>query len=185
MTEIVAAAAAAIDAEANAERPRPFGVAGPADADFLRRVVSPERSFAADAWDMARFAYLTGVHPAYVWPQAATLAEWGAAAAWLGALARHGAAFLPEEVAEYFADVAPADAEGGATIRDPLIADLARRCVDLPALLSAVRRRRDDATIVVYRRRLDGPERRMFGALRRSLRRLSPARQPAAGTPTP
>lgn len=187
VAEIAAAAADAIEAELRAERPQPLAAASAADAAFLRRVISPERPLDAGAWEMARFAYLTAVHPAYVWPQAATIAAWGATAAWLGALWRYGAAFLPVEVAEYFADVALIDTEGGEAIRDPLIADLARRCVDTPALLSAVRRRPDDATIVVYRRRPDGPERRIFGALQRSLRRLSPQRSPtaAAGTPTP
>jgi hypothetical protein len=181
--------ATAIDADLNANRPnRPTGwAASAADAEFLRRAASPDSPRDVTASDMARFAYLTGVHPAYVWPQAATLAEWGAAAAWLGALSRRGAAFLPEEVAEYFADVASVNADGDVTLRDPLIADLARRCVDPVELLRAVRRRREGVAAVVRRRSPDQPDSRVFAAFRRSLRRLLSAHEATAavGTPAP
>jgi len=184
------AQAEAIDAGRNAERAQrrtPGTESGAADAAFLRRAVSPESPSDADTWDMARFAYLTGVHPAYVWPQAVTLAAWGATAAWLGALARRGAAFVPEEVAEYFADVAPVGPDGAGAIRDPLIADLVRRCADPVDLLRAVRRRRDGSSVIVRRQFPDQRQSRLFGALRRSLRRTLPARGPAAaaGTPAP
>ena len=186
---VVTERATAIDAELNADRPnRPTGwAASAADAEFLRRVASCESPRDVAASDMARFAYLTGIHPAYVWPQAAALAEWGAAAAWLGALSRRGAAFLPEEVAEYFVDVASINAEGEVTLRDPLIADLTRRCVDPAELLRAVRRRRDGVAAVVRRRSPNQPEGRVLAAFRRSLRRLlSPHEATAAvGTPTP
>jgi len=181
--------ATAIDANLNANRPnRQSGwAASAADAEFLRRAASSESPRDVAASDMARFAYLTGIHPAYVWPQAATLAEWGAAAAWLGALSRRGAAFVPEEVAEYFADVASINPDGDVTLRDPLIADLARRCVDPAELLRAVRRRREGVAAVVRRRSPNQPEGRVLAAFRRSLRRLlSPHEATAAvGTPTP
>ena len=187
---LVLAQVEAIDAGQNSERhrrPTPSADSSPADAAFLRRSVSPESPCDADLWDMARFAYLTGVHPAYVWPQAATLAGWGATAAWLGALARRGAAFVPTEVAEYFADVAPVGPDGAAAIRDPLIADLVRRCADPVDLLRAVRRRRDGSSVIVRRRFPDQRESRLFGPLWRSLRRMVLTRGPAtaAGTPTP
>jgi hypothetical protein len=181
--------ATAIDADLNADRSnRQTGwSAGAADAEFLRRVASSDSPRDAATSDMARFAYLTGIHPAYVWPQAAALAEWGAAAAWLGALSRRGAAFLPEEVAEYFVDGASINADGDVTLRDPLIADLARRCVDPAELLRAVRRRREGAAAVVRRRSPNQPESRVLAVVRRSLRRLlSPHEATAAiGTPTP
>jgi len=185
---IALARAAAIDAEtAPARSSRPPGAATAADAEFLRRAVSSASPPDADLWDMARFAYLTAVHPAYVWPQAGVLAGWGAAAAWLGALSRRGAAFLPEEVAEYLVDVGPADADSGATIRDPLIADLARRCVDPAQLLQAARRRRDGATVIVRRRPDIRGEARFAGALLGFLRRIAAGRgsTAAAGNPAP
>jgi hypothetical protein len=171
----------------HARRKAANGEASAADAAFLRRAVSHEAPRDADSWDMARFAYLAGVHPAYVWPQAVTVAAWGATAAWLGALARRGAAYLPVEVAEYIADVAPVDADGVASIRDPLIADLVRRCADPAELLWAVRRRHAGSSVVVCSRLLERRENRLLGPLRRSLRRVLLVRGPAAaaGTPAP
>ncbi len=150
-----------------------------------RRVRPPPSSCAASSRasrpaDMARFAYLTGVDPAYVWPQGATLAAWGATAAWLGALAHRGAAYIPVEVAEYISDVAPLDPDGVTSIRDPLIGDRVRRCADPAELLRAVRRRYDELSIVVRRRLPEQLENRLLGSLRRSLRRALLARGPTA-----
>lgn len=114
--------------------------ASTADAEFLRSVVSPEAAGATcdgGEHDMVRFAYLTGVHPAYFWPAVATLANWGATAAWLGAMARCGAAPILEEVADYLADLMLLGPDGFAKIRDPLIANLVCGNVDLAELLRA------------------------------------------------
>jgi hypothetical protein len=131
------------------------------DADFLRSLVSEDPSpvqLDANEPDMARFAYLTGVHPAYLWPAAATLAYWGTAVAWLGSLARCGAAMVPIEVADYFSETLVADVDRSVRHCDPLIAEYVSKNVDTCKLLRAVERRRDGATAIVVRRKPAWPQ---------------------------
>jgi hypothetical protein len=124
-----------------------------ADAQWLKDVVasSATAELRSDTYDMAKFAYLTGVHPAYVWPAALCLANWGATAAWLGALARFGRAMMPIEVAEYLVDVV-AETNGVLVLRDPLLGDFIRRNLRPADLLRAARRRLRRPSVVVRRR---------------------------------
>lgn len=124
-----------------------------ADAQWLKDVVASRDTaeLRTDTCDMAKFAYLSGVHPAYVWPAALCLANWGATAAWLGALARFGRAMMPIEVAEYLVDVV-AETNGVVVVKDPLLGDFIRRNLRPTDLLRAARRRLRRPSVVVRRR---------------------------------
>lgn len=94
------------------------------DATWLRSlVVSADARRAVDLRLMARFAFLTGIHPAYLWAEVETLPSWGTTAAWLGEFSRRRRALMPPEVAEYLSD-ALAETAGRVVVRDPSLADL-------------------------------------------------------------
>jgi hypothetical protein len=111
------------------------------DALWLRSLVN-SRSVRPEIGDlrlMARFAFLTGIHPAYIWAEAEILPAWGATAAWLGQLSRRGRALMLPEVAEFLTDALVLT--GGKTkLRDPSFSDL---LIDeaLTAMLLRVSRR--------------------------------------------
>jgi hypothetical protein len=125
------------------------------ESAFLRKVVRDAPQAAMEGVcerDMARFAFLTGVHPAYIWPAAAVLAYWGTALAWLGALSRCGFALMPEEVAEYFGDELILASNGAARVRNSLLADFVHQTLDPGQLLRAVRQRKRGARVVLRHR---------------------------------
>ncbi len=111
------------------------------NAQWLRSLVasSPARRSATPS-SMARFAFLTGLHPAYVWPEAECLPAWGATAAWLGELTRRGRAIMPLDVAEYLLDVL-ALRDKGVVVADDTLAELMPDSRLASALLFAARRR--------------------------------------------
>ena len=96
----------------------------------------------------ALFAYLTAIHPAYLWPTAAVSHERDAAAAWLGIVSRGRPAFMTEEVAQFFVDVITVQ-EGRIAIRDRQIALFAGMASPLKRLLrGAEARLRGEMTII-------------------------------------
>ena len=112
------------------------------DAIWLRSLITARevRNRVSDLRPMARFAFLTGLHPAYLWLEVEALSNWGATAAWLGELSRHTRAFMPPEVAEYFID-ALVSRRGAIVVRDATLADWLRDA-RLPALLLSAAERR-------------------------------------------
>lgn len=66
--------------------------------------IQGERVPARDEFSEALLAFGAGIHPAYIWPQAAVSPERGAAAGWLGHLDRGRTALVPLVVAEYVLD---------------------------------------------------------------------------------
>jgi hypothetical protein len=143
------------------------------DAEWLRRLVRTQetRGEACDLATMARFAFLTGLHPAYLWPQAECLTYWGATAAWLGELSRRGRAWMPPEVAEYLADALARDGER-TVWRDASLAGLAPEAL-LSELSAAARRRLAGSETLAHWRGGSAATRlleRLFPALRRRAR---------------
>ena len=96
------------------------------EADWLLSVLAEavaREAAGADRVALARFAFQTGVHPAYIWPAAETFIEFGATAAWLGDLSRWGRAYAPPEVADYLIDVL-ATSRDGVVVRDEALVRL-------------------------------------------------------------
>jgi hypothetical protein len=124
------------------------------DAIWLRSLIAARdvRNRVTDLRMMARFAFLTGLHPAYMWSDVEVLPGWGATAAWLGEFSRHHRAFMPPEVAEYFVDaLSPI---GGTVVMcddalSPLLCD-----VNLPPLLLTAAKRRLAGRNPVVRREI-------------------------------
>ena len=142
------------------------------DANWLRSLMeSPDvRCRTQDLRSMARFAFLTGHHPAYLWPEAEVLPTWGATAAWLGELRRHRKALMPVEVAEYLVD-ALERRQGRVALRDATLADLITDDLFARALIEAAERKL--AGEVVEARWPSLPKRNRFffsGVARSSLR---------------
>lgn len=74
---------------------------------FLDGVLSGIQCRRLPAWDEpseALLAFGAGIHPAYLWPQAAVSHARGTAAGWLGHLDRGRTALMPMIVAEYVLD---------------------------------------------------------------------------------
>lgn len=80
-------------------------------------------------------AFGAGIHPAYLWPEAAVVPARGVAAGWLGHLDRGRTALMPQVVAEYVLD-----AFGDGTA-DRQLLDLTGGSANLATLLRAARRR--------------------------------------------
>ncbi|HLH51118.1 MAG TPA: hypothetical protein VKV96_17400 [Roseiarcus sp.] len=111
------------------------------DATWLRSlVISADARRNVDLRLMARFAFLTGLHPAYLWVEIETLPNWGTTAAWLGEFSRRGRALMPPEVAEYLSD-ALAETAGRVVVRDPSLSDLICGEAMASALLAAAKQR--------------------------------------------
>ncbi len=66
----------------------------------LRRGLAPDWSEDREAW----FAFGSGIHPGYLWPEATVSPTRGLAAAWLGHLDRGRTALMPVAVADYLID---------------------------------------------------------------------------------
>ena len=66
----------------------------------------------------ALVAFFTGVHPAYIWPEALLSHDRFATVGWLGHVERHGRALMPLEVAQYVLEVI-VHASGGFGLVDP------------------------------------------------------------------
>ncbi len=66
----------------------------------IQRGLIPAWTEDRDAW----FAFGSGIHPAYLWPESAIAPARGCTAAWLGHLDRGRTALMPEAVAEYLLD---------------------------------------------------------------------------------
>jgi len=93
----------------------------------------PARNEASEAL----LAFGAGIHPAYLWPEAAVPHARGTVAGWLGHLNRGRTALMPTVVAEYVLDALDC---GGATI-DRQLVGLAGGSAGLGLLLRAARRR--------------------------------------------
>lgn len=83
----------------------------------------------------ALLAFGAGIHPAYLWPEAAAAPARGVVAGWLGHLDRGRTALMPMMVAEYVLEVL---GTGGA---DPRLLALAGGTANLATLTRAARRR--------------------------------------------
>ena len=66
----------------------------------VQRGLIPAWTEDRDVW----FAFGSGIHPAYLWPESAIVPARGCTAAWLGHLDRGRAALMPEAVADYLLD---------------------------------------------------------------------------------
>ena len=66
----------------------------------VQRGLVPAWTEDRDAW----FAFGSGIHPAYLWPESAIAPARGCTAAWLGHLDRGRTALMPEAVADYLLD---------------------------------------------------------------------------------
>lgn len=93
----------------------------------------PSRDEASEAL----LAFGAGIHPAYVWPEAAVSPERGIAAGWLGYLDRGRTALMPPVVADYLLDVLGRDDVSC----DRQIAVLAGGAASVEILLRAALRR--------------------------------------------
>lgn len=71
-----------------------------ATLDLVQRGLDPVWSEDGEAW----FAFGSGIHPAYLWPESAISPDRGCTAAWLGHLDRGRTALMPLAVAEYLTD---------------------------------------------------------------------------------
>lgn len=74
---------------------------------FLDGVLSDIQGLRLPPWDESSevlLAFGAGIHPAYLWPQAAVSHARGTAAGWLGHLDRGRTALMPMEVAHYVLD---------------------------------------------------------------------------------
>jgi hypothetical protein len=74
----------------------------------------------------ARFAYWTGVHPVYLWPEALVSHELFTAIGWLGYSIRGRGAMLPRDIAEYFCQVLVRDGSGTYCTDDEILASYIR-----------------------------------------------------------
>lgn len=70
----------------------------------------------------ALFSFTTGIHAAYLWPEALLSHEFFTAAGWLGLVWRCGAADMPSDLAEYFDDVIDHGPDGAWIVRDAFLA---------------------------------------------------------------
>lgn len=107
----------------------------------LRRGAGPVWSADAEAW----FAFASGIHPAYLWPESLPAAERGYTAAWLGHLDRGRPALMPTAVAEHLLD----SVVGRSGPRDATLAELAGRVMPLSDLRRAAERRVAGGRIIV------------------------------------
>lgn len=121
------------------------------DATWLRSIVTSSeiRRGIRDLRLMARFAFLTGLHPAYLWPEVEILPNWGTTAAWLGELSRRGRARMPPEVADFLGD-ALAREQGRTVCRDASLAEILRDEALASNLLRSARRCLADGFVEVH-----------------------------------
>ncbi len=75
-----------------------------------------------DPGDAALFAHATGLHPAYIWPEALVSHELFTTIGWLGHYRRRRIVAMPVDVADYFADTIQRRPDGVVTVREPLVA---------------------------------------------------------------
>ncbi len=66
----------------------------------VQRGLAPAWTEGRDVW----FAFGSGIHPAYLWPESAIAPARGCTAAWLGHLDRGRTALMPDAVADYLLD---------------------------------------------------------------------------------
>ena len=102
----------------------------------------------------ATFAFLSGIHPAYLWPAAALAQERHAAAGWLGIVGGGRPALMPADVADYMLDVITCRDGRPIAVRDGEMADLVRAArVDLGDLWRVADGRRAGRGLVLRQRR--------------------------------
>ncbi|MGI3900114.1 MAG: hypothetical protein ACRYGP_05405 [Janthinobacterium lividum] len=107
-----------------------------------------------DAW----FAFGSGIHPAYLWPESALAPARGCTAAWLGHLDRGRTALMPEPVADYLLDAVL----DGTRARDRSLASMVGCAEDARRLhRAAIRRLAGNDPIVSFGR---GRQRRVATA---------------------
>ena len=84
----------------------------------LRREIDDAALRTFDPDVAALFAFTTGIHAAYLWPDALLSHEFYTAVGWLGHLSRGRRADMPADLAEYFDDVIDVASDGTPQIRD-------------------------------------------------------------------
>ena len=72
--------------------------------------------------DAGFFAHTTGIHPAYFWPEALVSHELFTTLGWLGHYQRRRFVTMPVDVADYLTDTIRRGPDGGAAVREPLLA---------------------------------------------------------------
>ncbi len=95
-----------------------------------------------DPEDAGTFAYTTGIHPAYLWPQALPSHELFTAIGWLGHYQRRRPVTMPIDVVDYFADTILRGPDGIAALREPLFARYLQSRDAIEDVWQAVQRRR-------------------------------------------
>jgi hypothetical protein len=103
---------------------------GPASLDVHAALIAIDELLCAldagdrpayDVGQAARFAFWTGVHPVYVWPQALLSHQLFTTIGWLGHCARGRCAVLPPDIAEFLLDSIVKDRNGGYRVSDPIL----------------------------------------------------------------
>ena len=95
-----------------------------------------------DFEDAAVFAHATGIHPAYVWPEALVSHELFTALGWLGHHQRKRPVTMPPDVADYFADTILLDPDDVPMVREPLFARYLPSRESIEDVLQVLQRRR-------------------------------------------
>ena len=89
--------------------------------DMLRAVIDTTVP-AFDESLATSFAFCTGIHPVYLWPEAVLAHQLHTAAAWLGHVGRGRRAYMPSDIAEYFLGVIVGEPPHELQVCDPRIA---------------------------------------------------------------
>ena len=92
--------------------------------------------------DAAAFAYATGIHPAYLWPEALLSHELFTAMGWLGHYQRRRVVTMPPDVGDYLADTILWKPDGAAVVREPLFARYLPSSGSIEEVWQALQRRR-------------------------------------------
>ena len=95
-----------------------------------------------DPDDAAVFAHTTGIHPAYLWPEALLSHELFTALGWLGHYQRRKPVTMPPDVVDYFADTILRRPDGIAGLREPLFARFLPSHGSIEDVWQALQRRR-------------------------------------------
>ena len=127
---------------AGPEEERAADAAALALIDAVLSEVDDDALRAFDPDDAGVFAHTTGIHPAYLWPEALVSHELFTTLGWLGHYQRRRPVTMPVDVADYLADTIQRGPEGVATVREPLLALYLPTQVSVEDVWQALQRRR-------------------------------------------
>lgn len=103
-----------------------------------------------EEWAMS-FAFHSGVHPAYIWPEALGSHEALTTAGWLGVVARGRPALMPREVASCLQSEFKRDSTGRLSLRNDPLSHLLGGRIDLEALVQCSERTLGGSGLGLYR----------------------------------